>query len=131
MIAASFLPLIRHMNSDMEEEAQPEAVDKRIIQMRRVLLDVGPPSVAHHVGWIRAGNEILLEIGYLDHRAIHEHMKSVATEDSSPVEVEWFVTNRFMFTRDHAPRLAAVFGELTRMLEALKDDQSSGTDAND
>ena len=110
----------------MEEQAQPTAETR--VSMRRVLLDVGPPSIAHHIGWIRAGSEILLEIGYLDHRAMHEVMR--AAEQKEPglnIEVEWFVTNRFTFTRDHAPRLAIAFSQLTKMLESLsRDDDENG-----
>lgn len=110
----------------MEEQAEGAT---RTIQMRRVLLDVGPPSIAHHVGWIRAGNEVLLEIGYLDHRAIHEHMRTVA-ENASPIEIEWFVTNRFIFTSDHAARLSKVFGELAEQLKAnIRTEEQGGFDA--
>lgn len=98
----------------MEEQAQPETRMK----VRRVLLDVGPPSIAHHVSWIRAGSEILLEIGYLDHRAV---LAARAAQDPSTVDVEWFVTNRFTFTVDYARQLASAFGELTRMLESVGD----------
>jgi len=106
----------------MEQEQTQAPSESQTIRMRRVLLDVAPPSIGHHVAWVRAGDEVLLEVGYFDHTAIHDRMRT-APDDASSLELEWFVTNRFIFTRDHAARLAAVFGELSNVLGTIAEER--------
>jgi hypothetical protein len=106
----------------MEQEETQSASDERVIQMRRVLLDVSPPSIGHHVSWVRAGDEVLLEIGYFDHSAVHDRMRTASNESGS-FEMEWFVTDRFIFTRDHAARLSVVFGDLSKILATIADER--------
>ena len=90
------------------------------LELRRVLLDAGPPSAAHNFGWARVGAEVVLEVGYFDLSAIHAAVQKSSETSEEIIPVDWFITNRFVMSLDAAERLVEIVQLLKADLQKLK-----------
>ena len=110
---------------------QPEAPSQSPQSLRRILLDVSPPNVAHLLTWTRVGAQILLEVGYFDLVAINQQ---VMTEpDIEKRTLDWFVTHRFVVDLATARRFVDAMADLGKELVRHKSQEASieSNDAKD
>lgn len=82
--------------------------EKRPAEVRRVLVDTSPPRAANHFGWTRVNDQFLIEVGYYD-LTTFAHL----LQQPGSMEIDWFVTDRFILDADTALRFAELFSQLT------------------
>lgn len=91
------------------------------MSVHRVLLDASPPVVIHHLSWARGGTEILLEVGYFDLLQVHEELNEVRSGEATGMEVDWFVSNRFILSIETARRMLASLSQLTELVRKAEE----------
>ena len=116
-------------------EAQTPA--EPTVNLRRILVNAAPPRAAHHASWTQVGNQILLEVGYFDLYAIQQQMASgeeaaaeagpaaSAAHTSNTLNIDWFITDRYLLDFETGERLARTFAALAAHLDGLR---ASGED---
>ena len=83
------------------------------LKMRRILVNPSePPKALNRIFWTRVGQEIVIEAGHFDIVDLRTAVRTPRESGDSPVELDFYITDRFVLTPNAVKDIYDVWQEL-------------------
>lgn len=90
-----------------------KTVQQATIAMHRIIVNPNePPKALNRIFWTRVGSEIVIEAGHFDIVELRTAINAPRESNAEPVEVDFFVTDRYVVSPNAVQDIYIVLKEL-------------------